>query len=86
VREIRRIEAEVDDEGFIVTGGYTEWDCDCGDVVCRYRGQSDVSCANCGQWYNASGQRLRNDWMNNRSNWDSEVSDLDGFEESCNDW
>lgn len=86
MREIRRIEPEVDDEGFITTGGWTEWDCDCGNVVARYRGQSDVRCISCGQWYNAGGQRLRNDWMNNSSNWDEDVSDMDGYEQSQGDW
>lgn len=80
MRERRYVEPVVDDEGWIIQGGYTAWDCDCGAEVCRYRGQSDVSCGECGQWYNAFGQRLRNDWMNNGSNWDSDVSDMDGFE------
>jgi hypothetical protein len=86
MREIRRIEDVVDDEGWIVVGGHTEWDCDCGAIVERFRGQSDVNCHKCGQWYNSGGQRLRNDWMNNRSNWDDDVSDMDGFEESQSDW
>ena len=61
-----------------------EWDCErCGAVVVRHRrGPGDTSCDECGAWYNASGQRLRDDWMNNRSNWDESVSDMDGFEES----
>lgn len=56
------------------------WICDCGAEVARYRGQGDVSCSNCGQWFNAGGQRLRNDWMKNPSSWDDEVGDLEGYE------
>jgi len=56
------------------------WTCDCGTTVSRYRGQSDVSCPSCGQWFNASGQRLRQDWQNNPSNYDDEIDDLTGYE------
>ena len=86
MREIRRIDELVDNEGWIIRDCFYEWDCDCGAIVQRFMGQSDVSCIDCGQWYNSGGQRLRNDWMNTRSNWDSEVDDLTGYEESCNDW
>ena len=86
MREIRRIEPVVDNEGWIVEGGYTAWDCDCGTEVCRYRGQSDVSCHECGQWYSASGQRLRNDWMNNRSNYDDDIGDMEGYEYAHSDY
>lgn len=56
------------------------WECgQCHETVERYRGQSDVRCP-CGAEYNAGGQRLRDDWRGNRSNWDSDVSDMDGFE------
>lgn len=69
------------EEGYI-EGGYSRWDCDnCGNEIRRYRGCGDQQCE-CGQWYNASGQKLRNDWMNNYSNYDDDVSDMDGFEES----
>ena len=62
------------------TYGTSTWKCgDCGKTVTRYRGQYDVDCA-CGATYNASGQRLRDDWRGNSSNWDSDVSDMDGFE------
>lgn len=61
---------------------HTWWKCACGNRVERYRGQADVKCHKCGQWFNAFGQRLRPDWQNNRSNWDEDVSDLDGYEES----
>lgn len=80
-KNYRVIEDTVDAEGFI-EHGYSAWDCEnCDSEVRRYRGQSDVSC-HCGAQYNASGQRLRDDWRNNRSNWDEDVSDMDGFEES----
>lgn len=76
----RRVEDSVDAEGFIVNG-YSAWDCErCGREVRRYRGSSDVDCSNCGACYNAGGQRLRDDWRGNASNWDDEVSDMDGFE------
>jgi hypothetical protein len=56
-------------------------ECDsCGWEVERYRGQSEVSCG-CGAQYNAFGQRLRDDWRGNRSNYDEDVSDMDGFED-----
>lgn len=54
--------------------------CECGRTVERWRGDTDVSCE-CGAWYNSSGQRLRDDWAGNRSNWDEDVSDMDGFEQ-----
>lgn len=78
MREVTRVEEIVDDEGFIVPG-YSWWLCDCGSEVRRYRGESDVQCE-CGAWFNASGQRLRDDWMGNRSNYDDDVSDMDGYE------
>lgn len=77
--ERRYVEDVVDDEGWIVEAGYTAWECRCGQEVRRYRGQGDVLCE-CGQWFNASGQRLRSDWMSNRSNYDEDISDLDGYE------
>lgn len=79
------VEDTVDDDGYIVPG-YTWWTCDCGNEIRRYRGTGDVTCHDCGQEYNAFGQRLRSDWRSNRSNWDEDVSDMDGFEESQGDW
>jgi hypothetical protein len=68
----RRIEESVDAQGFIIDG-YSAWDCEkCGQEVRRYRGQSDIDCHNCGASYNASGQRLRDDWRNNPSVYDEE--------------
>lgn len=51
----------------------------CGREVQRWREQGDVSCS-CGAWYNAGGQRLRDDWMDNSAWRDDEVDDLEGFE------
>lgn len=76
----RRVEDTVDKDGYIV-GGYAAWDCEkCKREVRRYRGQRDVDCGNCGACYNAGGQRLRDDWRGNASNWDDEVGDMEGFE------
>jgi hypothetical protein len=41
-----------------------------------------VSCHKCDAQYNASGQRLRDNWRDNRSNYDDDVSDMDGYEDS----
>lgn len=51
----------------------------CGKTVERWRGEGDVSCM-CGASYNSFGQLLRDDWRDNPSNYDDEISDLDGFE------
>ncbi len=54
----------------------------CGREIARWRGQGDISCT-CGAWYNAFGQRLRDDWMGNPA-WGEdnveEIDDLEGFE------
>lgn len=60
--------------------GSTTWACGkCGATVTRYRGQSDVDC-DCGACYNAGGQRLRDDWRGNMSNYDDEIGDMEGYE------
>lgn len=60
--------------------GSSSWPCQkCNQTVWRYRGQSDVNCE-CGACYNAFGQRLRDDWRGNRSNYDDEIGDMEGFE------
>lgn len=60
--------------------GSTSWDCGkCGTEVTRYRGQGDVDCK-CGASYNAFGQRLRDDWRGNLSNYNDEIGDLEGYE------
>lgn len=54
--------------------------CDnCSRIVERWRGQDDLQCE-CGAWYNTFGQRLRDDWQGNPSNYDEDISDMDGFE------
>ncbi len=52
----------------------------CGTMMERYRGMAYVNCGKCGAEHNAGGQRLRDDWRGNRSAWDEDVSDLDGYE------
>lgn len=52
----------------------------CGHEMERYTGMSEVSCHKCGTTHNAFGQRLRDDWAGNSSNWDEDVSDMDGYE------
>jgi hypothetical protein len=75
-----RVEDSVDDDGYIVNG-YHRWDCQkCGAEVRRYRGQADVDCAQCGASYNAFGQRLKDNWRDNPSNYDSEIGDVEGDE------
>lgn len=56
------------------------WKCVCGATIERYRGDGDLQCGECGTWYNSFGQRLRDDWMDNPSNWSEEVGDLEGYE------
>jgi hypothetical protein len=54
--------------------------CDrCGTEIDRWYGMSTVSCG-CGAEYNAFGQRLRDDWAGNPSNWDDEIGDMEGYE------
>jgi len=54
----------------------------CGTEVFRYKGEYSATCPNerCQAEYNSSGQRLRSDWRGNPSNYDSEISDLEGYE------
>lgn len=56
------------------------WTCKCGELIERFRGDNDIQCDKCGAWYNTCGQRLRDDWQGNPSNYDEDISDLDGFE------
>ncbi|WP_051299312.1 hypothetical protein [Arthrobacter castelli] len=56
------------------------WTCDCGRPMARHRGRGDQNCPECGQWFNAVGQRLRSNWMNNPSLYDDNIGDLEGFE------
>ena len=56
------------------------WQCEkCGETIERYRGMGDIQCE-CDTWYNSFGQRLRDDWQGNPSNYDEDISDMDGFE------
>ena len=56
------------------------WECQaCGRTIEHWNPGEDEVC-DCGAWYNAFGQRLRDDWMGNESNWDEDVDDLEGFE------
>ena len=74
------VEDVVSDDGYVTRSGYTRWDCvACGREVRRYPFESDVDCR-CGACYNASGQRLRDDWRGNPSCYDDDVSDLEGYE------
>ncbi|ORW33353.1 hypothetical protein AWB91_09025 [Mycobacterium paraense] len=55
------------------------WPCQqCGKTV-ENRGGRDQTCE-CGAEYNAFGQRLRDDWRSNPSNWDDNIGDMEGFE------
>ncbi|MEB3023052.1 MULTISPECIES: hypothetical protein [Mycolicibacter] len=59
------------------------WDCSgCGTEIQHYPGEREVSCPNCSAQYNPFGQRLRDDWDSNRSNYDDEVGDMEGYEDS----
>lgn len=59
------------------------WPCHkCGKTVTTDGGR-DTACYDCGAQYNGSGQRLRDNWQSNRSLYDEDVSDLEGFEEAC---
>ena len=79
-KNFRRVEDATGPDGYIVPG-YSAWDCQrCGAEVRRYRGQCDVDCSDCGACYNASGQRLRDDWRGNPSVYDDEIGDLEGYE------
>lgn len=73
---------EVPDEHFDTCPGLQQrgrkWICDCGNECLTIGG--DVDCGDCGKSYNAWGQELRSDWRDNPSNYDDNVSDLDGYE------
>lgn len=71
---------ELDTDAFLPPEPTYTWTCECGAAMARYRGQGDQSCSECGGWYNASGQRLRDDWMYNPSMYDDEIGDLEGYE------
>lgn len=57
-----------------------KWECrNCGAQVEGWSGQ-DTQCGRCGQWYNAFGQMLRDNWQDNPSNYDDEIEDMEGYE------
>jgi hypothetical protein len=51
----------------------------CNRTIERWYGMATVSCE-CGAEYNAGGEQLRDDWRGNPSNYDDDISDLDGYE------
>lgn len=56
------------------------WVCQrCNSIIERWPGEDDIQCE-CGAWYNTFGQRLRDDWQGNPSNYDSDIGDMEGFE------
>jgi hypothetical protein len=58
---------------------HREWACgDCGATV--HASSRDTDCDKCGACYNVYGQRLNRNWRSNRSNYDEDCSDLDGYE------
>lgn len=73
-----------DDTGIELMGGRgPTWSkpCErCGETVERYRGEGDVQCPGCLAWYNAGGQRLRDDWWQNEAWQDDDMDDMEGFE------
>lgn len=63
-------------------GPTNTWECEvCKVTVMRFRGEGDVSCE-CGAQYNASGQRLRDNWRSNPSWSDEDIDDMEGYERS----
>lgn len=52
----------------------------CNATVECYRWDNDVECRKCGAQYNAFGQRLRDNWRNNPSNYDDDIGDMEGYE------
>lgn len=59
------------------------WPCHkCGKTVTTDRGR-DTACYDCGAQYSGYGHRLRDNWRDNRSNYDSSVGDMEGYEQSC---
>lgn len=56
------------------------FDCDRCQKEVTTSGGHDVTCQNCDAEYNGSGQRLRDDWRGNPSNYDDEIGDMEGYE------
>jgi hypothetical protein len=58
---------------------HREWSCgECGTTV--HASGRDTDCDKCGSCYSMYGQRLNRNWRDNMSNYDDEVSDMDGAE------
>ena len=68
--------------------GSSSWECgNCGATVYRSRGQANPDCNECGACYNASGQRLRDNWRNNPSCHSDDIGDMEGYEmQYAGDW
>lgn len=82
-KNFRRVPDGKSAEGFIIPG-YSAWDCEkCGSEVAHYRGMREVNCPDCGTPYNAGGQRLRDNWRDNPSNYDDNIGDMEGYEMEC---
>jgi len=60
-----------------ITCGHCDF---CGSYIERFRGQMHIYCPDCDAEYNSFGQRLRSGWADNQSNYDGDISDLEGFE------
>ena len=66
-------------ENYSHTWRYSSGNCDnCRKELETYSG-IDISC-DCGAQYNCFGQRLRDDWRDNPSNWDENIDDMEGYE------
>jgi hypothetical protein len=58
---------------------HREWPCgECGTTV--HASSHDADCEKCGACYTVYGQRLNRNWRSNRSLYDEDCSDLDGYE------
>ena len=58
---------------------HREWPCrDCGTTV--HASGRDTDCDKCGACYSMYGQRFNRNWRSNMSNYDEDVSDMDGAE------
>lgn len=59
--------------------------CTCSAEMVAY-GCDDFVCKSCQREFNIWGQELRPNWRNNRSNYDDEIGDMEGYELSCADY
>jgi len=67
--------------------GSSSWPCqDCKSTVWRFPGTGSASCGKCGAQYSIFGQRYRDNWRDNPSNYDSEIGDMEGYEMSQGDY